>query len=111
VDEAEAEGCPQEESLRTVLRSLGIAESDLQGDLHYFPGVEWFLWLCNENQQKKVVQDFWGTKKIVPPRSDASVPIVLQTRGCTPSTAAPSSGSNSLAKQASVARCIRRFRS
>jgi len=41
VDEAEAERCPQEESLRTVLINLGIPESELQGDLHDFPGVDW----------------------------------------------------------------------
>eukprot|EP00434_Breviolum_minutum_P028219 symbB.v1.2.024965.t1/scaffold2399.1/size80101/1 len=39
-DEAEAEGCPQEESVRTVLTSLGIPEADLQGSLH-IPGVYW----------------------------------------------------------------------
>ncbi len=59
VDEDEAERCPQEESLRTVLRSLGIEEADLQGDLHNFPGVRWgSLWQCN----KKGVQDFFGQK-------------------------------------------------
>ena len=41
VDEAEAERCPQEKSLKVVLRSLGIPESRLQGDLHDFPGVTW----------------------------------------------------------------------
>jgi len=40
-DEAEAERCPQEESLRTVLKNLGIAEAKLQGDLRNFPGVSW----------------------------------------------------------------------
>ena len=38
VDEAEAEGCPEEESLRTVLRSLGIPESKLQGSVRYVRG-------------------------------------------------------------------------
>ena len=41
VDEAEAEGCPQEESLRTVLINLGIPEAKLQGSLSNFPGVGW----------------------------------------------------------------------
>ena len=53
-DVDEAERCPQAESLKVVLRSLGIEESDLQGDLHNFPGVDWSLWQCN----KKGVQDF-----------------------------------------------------
>ena len=35
VDEAEAEGCPEEESLKVVLRSLGIPESNLQGSVRY----------------------------------------------------------------------------
>ena len=51
VIEAEAEVCPQEESLRTVLRSLGIAEAKLQGDLRKFPGVTLSLWQHNKNQQ------------------------------------------------------------
>ena len=63
MDEAEAEGCPQEESLRTVLRNLGIQESDLQGDLRNFPGVAWSLWQRNKNQQKTWSKIFWEQKK------------------------------------------------
>ena len=62
VDEAEADGCPQEESLRTVLRNLGIPESELQGSLRKFPGVRWSLWQCNQNQQKKW-SNIFGMKK------------------------------------------------
>ena len=58
MDEAEAERCPQEKSLKVVLRSLGIPEAKLQGDLQDFPGVEWSLWQCN----KKTLQDFWDKK-------------------------------------------------
>ena len=65
VDEAEAERCPQEESLKVVLRSLGIQEAKLQGDLHDFPGVSWgSLWQCNKNQPKKKSKTFWGKKSV-----------------------------------------------
>ena len=64
-DVDEAEGCPQEESLRMVLRNLGIPEAKLQGSLHDFPGVTWWsLWQHNKNQQKKWSKFFWD-KKVV----------------------------------------------
>ena len=65
VDEAEAERCPQEESLKVVLRNLGIPEAKLQGSLRKFPGVRWSLWQCNKNQPKKMVQDFLGQKSLL----------------------------------------------
>ena len=74
VDEAEAEQCPQKKSLKVVLRSLGIQESKLQGGLHDFPGVKWFLWQCNKNQPKKVVQDFWDETSLLEKNSPRSAP-------------------------------------
>jgi len=64
VDEAEAARCPEEESLRTVLRSLGIQESKLQGSLRHFPGVKWGSSLASATKinEKKRSKIFWDKK-------------------------------------------------
>ena len=71
VDEDEAEQCPQEKSLKVVLRSLGIQEAKLQGDLHNFPGVTWSLWQCNKKNGSKI---FWDEKSLLEKSSPRSAP-------------------------------------